>query len=209
MIDYTPIEKRAAIEPAYTPAAQRSGPFEKFQIPQKAPAYTPLAQRLGDMAGGVGEKLNSLFASKVSAKSQPASVASALPDQQDEAYPVVFGELSNRPMEKKELEARVIFTTAVNRQREYGAKGMKKSLNDVLSMENQYQAYGGPQYQVYKKGVTNAPDIKKKKEVDAIVDKILAEIKAGTFKPLSDKAYYYAHGADGSIEYDDTRPLFK
>lgn len=122
--------------------------------------------------------------------------------------PVLYGELSNRNQTKKELEARVILNTALNRMKEYTAKGQTKTLSDVLSAPNQYQAYGGEQFNAY----GNPPDElskKKREQVDAIVQKFLNEMEGGEFPDVTEGAYYYKHHPSGIIEYDNKRPLFE
>jgi hypothetical protein len=128
---------------------------------------------------------------------------------ESELKPVLFGEISNRSSDKKELEARVILSTAINRMKEYAKKGTPKTLAEVLSMPNQYQAYKGEQYNKYKANKLDKLGTTKKGEVDSITEKLLQEIKDGTFKDVTNGAFYYVHNKDGSIAYDDTRPLFK
>lgn len=129
-------------------------------------------------------------------------------DADIEAFrPLLYGEVSNRGPEKKALEANVIFNTALNRAREYNARGKKVSVADVLAMPNQYQAYGGTQYKAY----SNPPDVvaaAKRKEVDAIIDQIHAQIKSGKFDDNTEGAYYYIHNPDGTIRYDSKKQLF-
>lgn len=122
--------------------------------------------------------------------------------------PTLYGEISNRPIEKQELEARVIANTAFNRIPEYNKYGQKKTLTDVLSEPNQYQAYGGKQYKNYASS-TNDLDVEKKKNIDLIVNKFIEEMKAGTFADNTQGAFYYQHTPEGKIYYDSSRPLFK
>ncbi len=133
-------------------------------------------------------------------------------DFNDEFRPVAFGEISNRSPKQQELEARVILNTAINRMKEYAKHGQYFTLAEVLKMPNQYQAQGGKQYQIYK-GVnhpaTQELDAKKKTALDHTFDELLAEAKAGTLKDNTNGAFYYIHNPDGSITYDDKRPLFK
>ncbi len=127
---------------------------------------------------------------------------------EDRLKPILYGELSNRPADKKELEARVIFNTALNRMKENLKRGKEVTLDDILS-SGDYQAYKGKEYQKYIGGDLNTLDMKKKEETDAIVNKLIEEIRNGTFKDNTDNAYYYSHADDGSIKYDSKRPLFK
>lgn len=122
--------------------------------------------------------------------------------------PLLYGELSNRDITKKQLEANVILNTAINRAREYGSRGLPNKISEVISMPNQYQAYGGNQYKLYS-NPTNPLDIKKKQEVDSIVDNIHNMIKTGNYPDNTEGSYYYIHNPDQTITYDNKRKLFK
>lgn len=128
---------------------------------------------------------------------------------ESELKPILFGEVSNRSTAKKELEMRVILSTAINRMKEYAQKGKPKTLSEILSMPNQYQAYKGEQYNKYKTNKLDTLGVAKKSEVDSITEKLLQEVKDGTFKDVTNGAFYYIHNKDGSITYDDIKPLFK
>lgn len=121
--------------------------------------------------------------------------------------PLLYGEVSNRDLEKQKLEADVIFNTALNRQKEYASRGQNKTLAEILSMPNQYQAYEGPQYQEYS-NPTNVLSEAKKRQIDAIVDDIKRRVKSGEFEDNTEGAYYYVHNSDGSITYDNLKELF-
>jgi hypothetical protein len=152
----------------------------------------------------------------------PAPVAKPLPavynlpnrqakvtDTDIEAFrPLLYGEVSNREYPKKQLEADVIFNTVLNRQKEYAKRGQNKSVAEILAMPNQYQAYGGKQYQEYASS-TNSLSAAKKKEVDAIVDAIKERIKKGDYQDNTQGAYFYIHNPDQTITYDNKRKLFK
>lgn len=131
-----------------------------------------------------------------------------LTDQDFEAIrPLIYGEISNRTPDKQELETHVILNTALNRMREYANRGQKRTLSDVIAMPNQYQAYGGEQYRLY----SNPPDIvaqKKREQVDAMVDRIREQIKSGVYPDNTEGAFYYIHNPDGTITYDNKKPLF-
>jgi len=131
-------------------------------------------------------------------------------DDFDKIRPVLFGEVSNRPYDKKQLEANVIMSTILNRQNEYKKVHKKDySLNDIVSMPNQYQAYGGKQYNLYNDGTTTDLDTQKKNEIDSISDDIWNQLKSGSFKDQAGGGYYYKHNEkDGSITYDNERQLF-
>jgi len=156
------------------------------------------------------------------AMKQPAAVAMAAPgrynlkdrgvditdDDLKAMRPLIYGEISNRNRAKKELEANVILNTTLNRARAYKERGMNKSLAEIVAMPNQYQAYGGKQYQAYH----NPPDpvaLAKKQEVDAILDAISEQIRSGNYQDNTQGAYYYIHNPDESITYDNKRKLFR
>lgn len=127
--------------------------------------------------------------------------------------PTLYGEVSNRPYDKKDLEANVITNTAINRMVAYAKNGMQKSMADVLSMPNQYQAYNGEQYKNYSNPNLTGPDSEKRDQVNKIVDGIIASIKDGTFKDNTNNSMFYKHIGNNpdtaTIQYDDTRSLFK
>lgn len=121
--------------------------------------------------------------------------------------PILYGEISNRPYDKKQLEADVILNTIFNRAKEYQARGQKKSISEIVAMPNQYQAYGSKQYNTYS-NPTLYLDKKKKEEIDSIVDNIHNQIKAGNYKDNTNNSYYYVHNPDGTITYDNKKQLF-
>lgn len=125
----------------------------------------------------------------------------------DAVRPLIYGEISNRAPDKQELESHVILNTALNRMREYKNKGQNRTLSEVLAMPNQYQAYGGEQYRTY----SNPQDIvaqRKKQQVDDIVNRIREQIKTGTYPDNTEGSFYYIHNPDGTITYDNKKPLF-
>jgi hypothetical protein len=121
--------------------------------------------------------------------------------------PLLYGEISNRTPDKQSLESDVIFNTAVNRAKAYAARGQNKALAEIVAMPNQYQAYGGAQYQEYY-NPSNPVSLAKKKQVDLMVDGIRDRINKGQFVDNTQGAYYYIHNKDGTIQYDNGRPLF-
>lgn len=123
--------------------------------------------------------------------------------------PLLYGEISNRTPDKQALESHVILNTALNRVREYNARGQNKTLSDVLAMPNQYQAYGGNQYKQYS-APPDAVALAKKKQVDMIVDQIAKQIQSGQYPDNTQGAYFYTHDPrTGKITYDNQRPLFQ
>lgn len=131
-------------------------------------------------------------------------------DQLNRARGVFYGEIGNRDTAKKELEARVIMNTAMNRVGEFNRLGTPKTIQEVLEDASIYQAYGGDQYNLYNNpDKMNELDKKKKAEVDAIMDKIINEIKSGKFEDNTNQSFYYVHNPDGTISFDDKRPLWE
>jgi len=127
------------------------------------------------------------------------------PDDVRALLPIVYGEISNRSPKKQELEARVILNTALNRVKEYAKHGVKKTLKEVLEQPNQYQAFGGKQYKHYNATTTDSDA--KHATVDQIVNKLVQEMQSGNFADNTNGAYYYVHKGNGSIEYDNKKPL--
>lgn len=120
---------------------------------------------------------------------------------------IIFSEVSNREPAKQELEARVLFNTALNRVLEHGKRGKNTNLAQILTEPNQYQGYNTSLYQQYDKP-TDVLTKKRKQQIDVITDKLLAEATAGNFQDNTNGAFYYQHKGD-KIYYDDKKPLFK
>lgn len=113
----------------------------------------------------------------------------------NEAKAVLFGEISNRSSEKQKLEAQTILNTAFNRMDEYSKRGTPKSLTEVLQMPNQYQAYGGKEYNRYKSGQTKDTD---KQKLDAI-EETLKQIRDLSFQNNIGESVFYTHKPGGRI----------
>ena len=126
----------------------------------------------------------------------------------EEAKKIIFSEISNRPIEKQELETRVLLNTAFNRMDEYRKQGKELTLAQVLTQPNQYQGHNTPLYQRYGETATDTPTKTRKENVNKIVNKVLKEIEQSTFQDNTNGAFYYSHKGD-KIYYDDKRPLFK
>ena len=122
----------------------------------------------------------------------------------EESKAILFGEISNRPPEKQKLEAQTILNTAFNRIEEYGKRGMKKTLTEVLQMPNQYQAYMGKQYKKFKSGFTEELDNPKIDSINSVID----EVKSGTFQNNIGASVFYSHKPDGRIIATNNK-LFK
>ncbi len=124
----------------------------------------------------------------------------------DELRNVLYAEISNRPEEKRKLEARVIINTALNRLKENQATGKgPQTLLEVLSQPNQYQGYRPgdekSQYEVARSGKANRAKM-------AAIDEVLREMVDGSLEDTTGGAFYYVHRPDGSIIYDNKKPLY-
>jgi hypothetical protein len=126
--------------------------------------------------------------------------------------PVLFGEISNRDSEHQKMEAKVILSTALNRLSAHKKRGTDKTLSDVFTEPNQYQAYQPDrkesQYSQYSNPQLDTAGVDKKSKIDSFVDTLSEDLRKGTFKDATGGAYYYKHKEDGSIEFDNKKPLF-
>jgi len=102
--------------------------------------------------------------------------------------------VSNRSPEQQEYEARVITNTAINRVPQYKGHG-DLNFAGVLTAKNQYQAYKGKEYNRYKSGDIRYTDQQKLKAID----KVIAELKAGTLKDNTNNSVFYEHTPDREI----------
>ena len=130
-------------------------------------------------------------------------------DDLEEAKHVLYGEISDRDIDKQTMEAEVILNTAINRVGQYAEKGKEMSLADVLRMPNQYQAYMPDEpdslYNQSKRGEYATGG---ERRIQAIED-TFAKAQAGDLEDNTNGSVFYIHNPDGTIEYDDTRKLYK
>ncbi len=148
----------------------------------------------------------------------------------EEMRAILWGEVGDRPLdadilkledddprriaaEKKQfegqmLEAQVIVNTVFNRMDEHRRYfGVEKSATEIVQEPGQYHAFVDPQYKKYKNGELNMKNEAVTRRLRAI-DTILAQIRNGTLIENTNGAFYYHHNDDGTITYDDERPLF-
>lgn len=170
-------------------------------------AYNKLAKKFGVVEYDAESPVSTSDEETIAIPDRNIQISTSSID--DIVKPILFGELSNRPIEKKELEVRVILNTALNRIKQLKDKGKEVSLEEVLTAPNQYQAYDGEQYNNYISDELDSLGIKKKEELDVIMEKVLNELKAGTFKDNTRGAVFYVHEEDGRITFDSTKKLFK
>ncbi len=130
---------------------------------------------------------------------------------------VLMNEVGNRSSDKISLEAKTIINTALNRMKEYAAKGQPMSLTDVLHMPGQYQGYlpngvknldGKLIKSEYQKAAAGEIDSVTKPKYDA-VQSVVGQLKTGSFQDNTNGAFYYKHDpTTAEIHYDDKTPLF-
>jgi len=113
-------------------------------------------------------------------------------DELKELAAVLFGEVGNRPLDKKLTELRAITNIALNRAEKEG-----KTLKEVLQSPNQFQAYLGKQYNSYKSGKASNSVLEKEKikAVEAVID----EIRKGKLKNTVGDNLSYAHLKDDTL----------
>ena len=112
------------------------------------------------------------------------------PSHLDTLRKVLFAEISNRSIDKQQLEARTIINTALNRMKQQG-----KSLQDIITAPKQYQGYGSKEYQRISAGKTTLNDAQKLKAIDTV----LAQLKSGNFPDTIGGRTFYTHQPDGRI----------
>lgn len=171
-------------------------------------------QSLSNFAKNVPEYVELFGGGKVDAATKPDAPVYWIRDNKishndlEEAKAVLFGEISNRTPDKQQLEAQTILNTAFNRMEEYNARNHKGrsdwTLKEVLQMPNQYQAYGGKQYNKYKSGQLEDLDKQKLKAIE----KVIGDVQNGSFINNIEDRVFYVHKPDGRIIADD-RKLFK
>ena len=133
-------------------------------------------------------------------------------DTFDNIYkPILYGEISNRPFDKQQLEANVILSTVVNRIAEHGRKNKKfANFQSTLTQPNAYQAYKGKQYNAYLGGNLNVLDTQKKVTIDKIAEEQWNQLSQGKFNDITEGAYYYVHDEKtGKIQYNNKKPLYE
>lgn len=162
-----------------------------------------LRQKTGiDPSVPVGERIAALQKPTQQQKLYSARDVTFNDDDAAELRNILYGEVSNRSKDKRQLESRVIINTVLNRVLENRKRGNNKTVAEILKQPNQYQAYDSEQYKLAKSGKGNAEKL-------AAIDEVLEELKKGEFEDITNGAAFYIHNDDGSITYDDERPLFK
>lgn len=111
----------------------------------------------------------------------------------DELRKVLFAEVGSRGPEKTELEARTVTDVALNRLA--NGFGKAKTLKDVLTARMQFQGYNSKLYKDFERASKTEGG---KKRLEAI-DKIIAELKAGTLTDSLGGYQFYVHLPDGRI----------
>lgn len=127
-------------------------------------------------------------------------------DDFSEAEPILFSEISNKE-DQQETEMQHIMNTALNRVKQYGDKGLMKSLKEVFQMPNQYQGYKSPQYELAAAAATAVLDDPSKEKLEK-VKKFLEKVKKEGLKDTTDGSVYYIHEPDGTLKLKEGK-LFK
>lgn len=171
-------------------------------------AKQPLFVRIGNAIGSIFGSNTSHYVAPTTTPMKTYRVRGQTftePDV-DQLKRIIYSEVSNRPPDKQELEARILFNTAVNRMAAYNTKGQPRTLSGVLTAPNQYQGYNSPLYKQYD-SPADSLSAKRKAQLDSITNKMIGEVSSGQFKDNTSGAYYYKH-KDDKIYYDDKKPLF-
>lgn len=113
-------------------------------------------------------------------------------DDLAELEAILFGEVANKPLDKKLTEARTIANIVLNR-----AEASGKTVKEVLREPNQFQAYLGKEYKKYKSGEAEKNVVSRKK-VEAI-RKVVEELRKGQFKNTVGDNLSYAHLKDDTL----------
>lgn len=174
---------------------------------QTQPAQQPLFLKIGNAISGLfGSQTSHYVAPATPAPQYTTRGVSFTPDDVAQLKKIIFSEVSNRPADKQNLEANVIFNTALNRVAESQKQGQPKTLTQILTQPNQYQGYNSPLYNEYN-NPADSLTAARKSTLNGIVDNMVGQVKDGTFADNTHGAYYYQHKGD-KIYYDDTKPLF-
>lgn len=128
----------------------------------------------------------------------------------NEAKHILYGEISDREIDKQKLEAGVILNTAINRMQQYEEKtGKPVTLTEVLQKPNQYQAYMPDKPDsLYSKSKRGEYAEGGQRRIQAI-DEVFNDAKSGKLEDNTNGAVFYIHNPDGSIQYDDTKKLYE
>lgn len=127
-----------------------------------------------------------------------------------EAKHILYGEISDRDIEKQKLEASVILNTALNRMQQYEERtGKPVTLTEVLQMPNQYQAYTPDKADsLYNQSKRGEYKVGGERRIQAI-DEVFNQAKSGQLQDNTNGAVFYIHNPDGTITYDDTKKLYQ
>ena len=111
---------------------------------------------------------------------------------------VLFGEVSNREPEKMKMEAKAIINIALNRAKQWG-----KTLEEILSQPNQFQAYKGKEFQ---KATSSKLDYPSQKKMN-LIKEVIEELKLGKLKNTVDNSIYYIHTPDSRLFHSNKYPV--
>lgn len=163
-------------------------------LPQKpANLFIDTATRIGEKIGVVNPELVYNRA-EAAPKTYNVRGYTLNDDDFEEARKILFSEISNRSPDKQIMESKVILNTALNRMKQYGERGRKLSLAEVLREPNQYQGYNSKQYH----RANEKLDPVSQNKMDTI-QQVLQEIRTKGLEDTTSDAVYYVHAPDGSI----------
>jgi len=138
----------------------------------------------------------------------PGRVAKPKEKDLEELAAIIYGEISNRPLDKQILEAKTIANIVLNRMENHEWKG--KSVADIVLEHKKnakypaFQAKDGKQYRDYKEG--KPTDASKLKAINVIID----DIRNGKLDNNIDDYLMYAHMPDNSIRaFKDWNDMLK
>jgi hypothetical protein len=126
----------------------------------------------------------------------------------DDIARIMYGEISNRPDDRKKLETQVILNVAANRVGKQGFAN-NDSLPNVFRAPNQFQAYAPDGIDVDGKRVRSQYQKARDGELDEMSQKKYEEIRRMILElanepDMTNGATFYVHAKDGTIWYGNT-----
>jgi hypothetical protein len=151
-----------------------------------------------------------LLKTPAKAPSQSAKIrGQEIPGEEfDDIARIMYGEISNRPDDRKRLETQVILNVAANRVGKPGFAN-NESLPNVFRAPNQFQAYAPDGIEVDGKRVKSQYQKARDGELDEMSQKKYEEIRRMILElsnepDITNGATFYVHANDGTIWYGNT-----
>lgn len=191
--------KIGTIPPTLPEKSKKSSPKNpKGFIDAKTAVGTGVAGA-GAVAGANAVKNGDLSGKETYVREKEPEKVYTLPDRKvkvneadlKELGAILFGEVGNRPTEKKLLEAKAIANVALNR-----AEATGKTLLEVLREPKQFQALDSKQYKMYRDGTTDAVSQEKVKVINDVLDLI----RNGKLDNTAPGKSSYAHLKDNTLK---------